>query len=272
MPENFPENQVFLNMQKYTFITGATSGIGYELALHCALRGHNLILTGRNEPVLKKMAEELTKRFSIAVNPITIDLSELDAPERLWEKANNNDMTVDILINNAGAGIYGPFSNSLWHDQLNMLNVNIIALTRLTRLALPGMISRGEGKILNIASTAGFRPGPLMAVYFASKAFVISFSQALSEELRGSGVTVTSFCPGATRTNFAKTAGLDESQFFKLKKQADPKSVAVAAYNSMMKGQELAVHGLVNRVMVFVLKFIPRRVVLYLSRSVREKK
>jgi len=259
-------------MNDYTLITGATSGIGYEISLLCAQKGHNLVLTGRNAAVLQKMKEELSACYHVLVKTIMADLSLPDAAAEIFRKLKDDDIIIDVLINNAGFGKFGPFSESDWTTELEMLQVNIVSLTHLTKLILIDMIKCGRGKICTIASTAGFRPGPLMAVYFATKAYVFSFSEAIAEEIRGSGVTVTTVCPGATDTNFDRTAGLDDSQFLRYKKKSSPKDVAVFAYKHMMAGDGVVIHGVFNRVIFFVLRFIPRRLVSFASRKVKERK
>ena len=259
-------------MNNFTLITGATSGIGYEMSSLCAQKGHNLVLTGRNAAVLQKMKEGLSARYHVLVTTITADLSLPDAAAEICRKLNNDDITIDILINNAGFGKFGPFSETDWTTELNMVHVNVISLTFLTKFILKDMLKRGEGKICTIASTAGFRPGPLMAVYFATKAYVLSFSEALAEEVRGTGVSVTTVCPGATKTDFTKTAGLDASQFFKFKKMALPADVAAYGYKHLMRGDGVVIHGVFNRIIFIVQRFVPRKLVSFMSRKVKEKK
>jgi len=259
-------------MFNYTLITGATSGIGYEMSLLCAQKGHNLVLTGRNTVVLQKMKEELSARYSVSVKTIVADLSLPDSAIEIYRQVKDNKIDIDILINNAGFGNFGPFSESDWAMEIKMMHVNIISLTHLTKLILQDMLKRNEGKICNIASTAGFRPGPLMAVYFATKAYVLSFSEAIAEEVRGTGVSVTTLCPGATKTNFTKTAGLDDSQFLQLKTMALPEDVAAYGYKHLMHGDGVVIHGVFNRILLFVQRFIPRKLVSFVSRIIKEKK
>lgn len=259
-------------MTKYTLITGATSGIGYELACCCARHGRNVVVSGRNETALANLAKELAVQHGVQALPVAADLSLPGSHCALWDEICARGAEVEILINNAGFGRFGLFADSPWQEAQAMIAVNILALTGLTRLALPGMVKRREGRILNVSSTAGFRPGPLMAVYFATKAYVLSFSEALSEELRGSGVSVTTYCPGATSTGFARSAGLEKSQFFTLKKQADPRDVAASVYDHLMRRDGVVIHGLLNRLMLGAQKLLPRRTLLMLSRAVRERK
>src|SRR5476651_2165747 len=187
-------------------ITGASSGIGLELAKCFAADGCRLILVARNREAMEKLAEEFRLKNKIEVIVLPADLSLPETPKRIFEKLSAQKISVDVLVNNAGFGTHGSFLETSLPRQLEMLQVNIAALTELTGLFLPGMIERKRGGILNVGSVAGFLPGPNMAVYFASKAFVLSFTEALSEELGGTGVNVSVFCPGATETNFSQVA------------------------------------------------------------------
>lgn len=259
-------------MINYTLITGATSGIGYEMSTLCAKRCHNLVLTGRNDAVLQKMKEELSSCHHVLVKTIRADLSSQDAAYEIYRKLNDDNITIDILINNAGYGNFGQFSETDWITELKMINVNVVSLTLLTKLILKDMLKKNKGRICNIASTAGFRPGPLMAVYFATKAYVLSFSEAIAEEVRGTGVTITTICPGATETNFNRTAGLDDSQFLRYKKRSLPKDVAAFAYKHLMAGDGVVIYGILNRILLYALRFTPRKVVSFLSRKVKDKK
>src|ERR1700739_651755 len=197
------------------FITGASSGIGLDLA-HLMAPDFDLIITARNQAALEKLANELQTAHGNHVHVIPADLAQPEAPQQIFAEIERRGLPVDILINNAGFGSYGVFAESDPRTSLDMVEVNIAALTALTRLALPAMIERKRGRIMNVASTAGFQPGPLMAVYYATKAYVIMFSEAIANELKGSGTTVTCFCPGATATNFAGRANTEESRLFKL--------------------------------------------------------
>ena len=181
------------------------------------------------------------------------------------------NIDVDVLINNAGFGNLGKFSESDLKKELEMINVNISALTALTRLFLPEMIAKNHGKILNVASTAAFQPGPMMSVYYATKAYVLSFSEALSEELKGTGVTVTALCPGPTASNFQKTAGIQETKLIKGKRIATSKEVAEFGYDAMMKGKRIAVQGTMNKLMAYGVKFLHRRLVTRTVKKMHEK-
>ena len=195
-------------MKHVALITGASSGIGKELARIHAKQGNDLILIARREKELMELKQELKTNFNVTVLVIVKDLSEPGAPKEIYTETNNSEIEVEYLINNAGFAGYGLFHERTMEDDLNMLNVNITSLMLLTKLYLPDMVARRSGKILNVSSTASFLPGPMQAVYYASKAFVTSFSQALSEELKDKGVTVTALCPGLVNTGFIESSGM----------------------------------------------------------------
>ena len=250
-------------------ITGASSGIGLDLAQLMA-PNFDLIITARNQPQLQKIAQELQAAHGNHVHVIPADLKLPDAPQQIFAELERRGLPVDILINNAGFGFYGAFAESDPKTSLEMVQVNISALTALSRLALPGMIQRKRGRIMNVASTAGFQPGPLMAVYYATKAYVIMFSEAIANELKGSGVSVTCFCPGATATNFAGRANMEESRLFKMGAMKS-KDVARAGYQGMMAGKGLVIPGVLNKTLAMSVRFSPRKMVTAISRSLQEK-
>src|SRR5215831_7680631 len=194
-------------------ITGASSGIGLDLARLMAPK-FDLIITARNQRDLESIAQDLEAAHGNHVHVIPADLAKADAPGQLFSEIERRGLQLDVLINNAGFGSSGAFSESDHQTELDMIQVNTAALTSLAKLALPGMLERKRGRIMNVASTAGFQPGPLMAVYYATKAYVISFSEAIANEVKHSGVTVTCLCPGATETGFAKRAGNDKTRIF----------------------------------------------------------
>lgn len=256
--------------QKETaLITGASSGIGLDLAQLMA-PNFDLIITARNQPELEKLAKELQTAHGNYVHVIPADLAQPEAPKQIFAEIERRGLSVDILINNAGFGAYGAFAENDPKTSLAMVEVNIAALTALTRLALPGMIQRKSGKIMNVASTAGFQPGPLMAVYYATKAYVIMFSEAIANELKGSGITVTCLCPGATATNFAGRANMEESRLFKLGAMKS-REVAIAGYKGMMAGKGLVIPGFLNKTVAMSVRFSPRKLVTAISRSLQEK-
>ena len=223
-------------MSKTALITGASGGIGYELALLFARDGYDCILVARSQDKLKGLAERLESEHRVKTLVLAKDLSRPSAVDEIFEEVTAASMHVDVLVNNAGFPVFGPFVNTDLQVELEMLQVNVIALTALTKLFLKGMVERRAGRILNLASTAAFLPGPLMAVYYASKAFVNSFTEALWYELRGSGVTATVSCPGPTATEFAEVAGTARSLLFRLG-AASAATVARQGYRAMMKGR-----------------------------------
>jgi short-subunit dehydrogenase len=242
-------------------ITGASMGIGLELAKVFAENGHRLVLVARSEEKLKSLAAELEARHGVAVNVVAADLGDAEAADRVFETVTSAGIAVDYLVNNAGFGTAGPFLDTELARELEMLRVNVVALTHLTHRFAREMVTRGRGGILNIASTAGFQPGPNMAVYYATKAYVVSFSEALAEELRKTGVAVTAYCPGPVATEFARTAGNAESVLFKRFAVATPRSVAERAYRALQGGRVVAVHGLLNWLAIEAVRFSPRSVV-----------
>src|SRR6185436_6905763 len=197
------------NPRDLALVTGASSGIGADLARELAQGGHDLVLVARGEDKLKALAAELEKAHSIRARVISADLAQPDAAVQLVKQLGGTP--IDVLINNAGYALYGRFAETDAADELRMIQVNIVALTQLAKLLLPGMLARKKGRILNVASTAAFQPGPLMAVYYATKAYVLSFSEALANELQGTGVGVTALCPGPTRTGFQKRAEIERT-------------------------------------------------------------
>jgi len=249
-------------------ITGASSGIGLDLAQLMAQQ-FDLIITARSLSELEKIARELEAAHGNHVHVIPADLASPDAPHQLFAEIERRGLPVDILINNAGFGSYGAFAESDSQNTLDMIQVNIAALSSLTRLALPGMLKRRRGRIMNVASTAGFQPGPLMAVYYATKAYVIMFSEAIANELKGSGVTVTCLCPGATATNFASRADMEKSRLFKMGAM-NSKDVARTAYKGMMAGKTMVIPGFFNRALAMSVRFSPRKLVTAISRSLQE--
>ena len=246
-------------------VTGASSGIGRELARCFAADGCRLVLVARKRHALQALADELRQAHQTQAEILPADLSEREAPARIFGHLEANGTRVDVVVNNAGFGAYGEFTELPASRQLDMVQVNVTALTHLTRLFLPGMLERRRGGILNVASVAGFEPGPLMAVYFATKAYVLSFSEAIAEELSGTGVTVTALCPGATATNFAEAAkGRFSRRFQQLAMSAE--SVARIGYRAFRKGQVVAVSGWRNRCLAFSVRLGPRSLVRKIAR------
>lgn len=259
-------------MAKTALITGASSGIGYELAKIFARENTQLIITARREEKLQNLKNELEKNHSIQVHLFTADLSKTDAPELIFDFCKENNLQVDYLINNAGIGDYGFFSESSWDTTQTMIDLNIKSLTHLTRLFLPGMIERKSGKIMNVASTASFQPGPLMSVYYATKHYVLAFSEALANEVSVHDITITTLCPGPTKSEFQETANMQKSKLMDRFPMPDSQEVAEYGYKSMMNGKRVAVHGFANKVMSKLVSLFPRKMVTSIVRKVQERK
>ncbi len=252
-------------------VTGASSGIGYELACLLAAEGYDLVVVARQKAALEKLGEALQRAHGIRVHVIAADLSDPAIPEAIALCLQKEDVQIDILVNNAGFGTYGHMSETDARQLLNLIQVNITALTHLTRLFLPSMIARGRGKILNVASTAAFQPGPLMAAYYASKAYVLSFSDAVHHEVKGTGVTVTALCPGPTRSEFQKRAGIEHTRLMKGRIMSS-KDVALAGLRAMMQGKPRVVPGFRNKLLMVAVRFAPRDVVLHIVRRIQEER
>ncbi len=248
---------------KTALITGATFGIGYELAKIFARDNFNLILVARNLEKLNQIKSELSKH-EILIHTIQKDLTSPNSPVELYNEVKQNNFQVDILINNAGFGLLGPFVELDLKSQLDMIQLNITSLVHLTHLFLPEMIHRKNGKIMNVASTAAFQPGPNMAIYYATKAFVLSFSEALNAELKGTGVSVSALCPGPTKTEFQKRARMENINLerTKLIPYMSAEKVARIGYTGLMKGNRVIIPGLMNKTGVILVKFFPKSIIL----------
>ena len=247
-------------MSQTVLITGATGGIGLEFVKIFASKKATLLLVARNELRLRRMCEKLRAR-GLDADYVACDLGDPDSPAKIAAHAEQEGMKVDILINNAGFGDYGPFAEANLQKQLDMIDLNVRALTEMTGLFLPGMIARGSGKILNVGSIASFEPGPMMSVYYATKAFVLSFSEALTKELKGTGVTVTCLCPGPTNTGFTAGAGMTQKRFADIFSLTGPAAVASYGYKALMRGQAVAIHGLPSKIGAFGVRLLPRKAV-----------
>jgi short-subunit dehydrogenase len=250
-------------------VTGASGGIGEELARILARHGYDLVLVARSADKLAALAERLELDHGIQVRAIAKDLARPDAAAEIHEWLAAEGLTVDVLVNNAGMGLLGKFAEIGIEGDVEMLRLNVEAPTLLTRLLLPSMLERGSGRILNLASTAGFQPGPLMAVYYATKAYLLSFSEALANEVAGTGVTVTALCPGPTETGFSSHAGSEESRLFK-GATMDARTVAEAGYAALMAGKPVVIPGVRNRLLAFGVRLAPRRVVTQIARRMNE--
>ena len=251
-------------------ITGASAGLGYEFAHLFARDKYNLVLVARSGPKLADLAEQLRQQHGITVKTIPLDLGLPHASQALFEETQRAGIHVDILVNNAGYGASGAFAEIPLEESYGQIQLNIMALTLLTKLYLQPMLERRSGKIMNVASTAAFQPGPLMAVYYATKAYVLSFTEAIADELRYSGVSVTCFCPGSTLTEFQKRAQTENSRLFKQLSPMDAKTVAEQGYKALTDGKTLAIAGWRNWLVAESVRFAPRKVVTAISRWVAE--
>jgi uncharacterized protein len=256
---------------KTALITGASSGIGLELATIHASRGGNLVIVARNDEKLQELKSSLEQQFGIQVYVIAKDLAIPNAAIEVYQETEAKGIQIDYLINNAGFGLYGKFEATDWLQESDMIQVNITALTQFTKLYLPGMIARKSGKIMNVASTAAFVPGPTMAVYCATKPYVLSFSEAVNNEVSHYGISITALCPGATASGFSVAAKADKSALFSKSKLATSAEVAVYGYEAMLKGKQVAIHGFINQLLAFMVGFIPRSLVVKISRKVIDK-
>ncbi len=252
-------------------VTGATRGIGFELAALLARDRYDLVLVGRNREQLSQNARQLESQHGIRVRVLAKDLSASNAADGIVDALRADMVGIDVLLNNAGFGWNGRFVESDLAEQLSMIQVNVTALMHLTRLLLPAMVARRSGRILNVASTAAFYPGPMMATYYASKAFVLSFSEALAEELRGTGVTVTALCPGPTRTGFQARAGMGNSRRVKSLFVMDAATVAAAGYRALHNGKRVCVPGVLNRLMTMFARILPKAAVLQILRNLHKR-
>ncbi len=257
-------------MKKTALITGASSGIGKEFSKLHAERGGDLIIIARNENKLNELKTELEKKFKVNVFVIPKDLTLPNAAKEIYEQVHDANLKVDYLINNAGFGGVGKFHERDLENDLNMINLNISALTDLTHYFLKDFVKNNEGRILNVSSTASLMPGPLQAVYFATKAYVTSFSNAIAEELYDTNITLTNLMPGATETQFGRISGMDKTAMFK--KPASARNVAEDGYNGMLKGKLDIISGLTfsQKLMTAMVPLIPKRMILKQVRQMQE--
>jgi len=259
-------------MNNIALITGASTGIGRELARIHAAKGGDLIIVARSADKLLELKSELEQQFSVQVKVIVKDLGHANAPQEIYKEIKDAGLSIAYLINNAGFGGLGKFHEQDPQLQVNMINLNVLALTVLTRLFLPDLIKQNKGSILNVSSTASLMPGPLQAVYFATKAYVTSFSNALSEELHNTKVTITNLMPGATETEFGGRSGMDKTEMFK--QTVSARSVAEAGYKGMLKGKLDVISGLTTsqKMMMSMLPLMPKKMILKQIRQMQEVK
>ena len=260
------------NGKRTALIAGASGGIGYEFVKLFAQDGYNLVLVARSEQKLNQIADELKSKFGIDVKVIAKDLANISAPEEVFCELQQASIKIDILINNAGFATYGLFNETDLAAELQMLQLNVVCLTHLTKLFLKDMVQQSYGRILNVASTAAFQPGPLMAVYFASKAYVLSFSEAIANELEGTGVSVTALCPGPTESGFQKRAAMENSKMVSGQKIMDAETVAKIGYKALFDNKTVVVTGVKNKLLSESVRFTPRKLVTKIVRSMQESK
>jgi len=257
-------------MNNTALITGASSGLGKQFALIHASKGGDLVIVARRAQKLNNLKKEIENRYGTQVKVIVKDLTQPEAPKEIYDEITQAGIQIDVLINNAGFGGHGKFHERAWEQDLSMINLNIVALTALTRFFLPDFVKRNSGKILNVSSTASLLPGPLQAVYFATKAYVTFFSNAIAEELYDTKITVTNLMPGATETEFAQTSGMDKTNLFE--KSVSAYSVAKDGYEGMIKGKLDVISGLTfsQNLMMKSIPFTPKKMLLKQIRKMQE--
>lgn len=252
-------------------ITGASRGIGRALAEEFAAHGRDLVLVARDAHALANLSRSLEDRHGVAVAVLPADLAQPESREELVRRVGDAGLEIEILINNAGLGLFGPFADSEWEVERRTVEVNVAALTELTKRFLPPMLKRGRGRILNVASTAAFVPGPLMAVYYATKAYVLSFSEAIGNELAGTGVTVTALCPGPTETGFQERARVPADTAPRHGFVMEASAVARVGYRATMRGERLVIPGWRSRLLVQVVRALPRRLATAMIRRSKDR-
>ena len=259
-----------METKKIALITGASTGIGKEFAHIHAEKGGDLVIVARSKDQLEALKHELENKHSVNVMVIVKDLGLLEAPKEIYDEVKKSGIEVNYLINNAGFGGLGKFHEREWEQDLAMINLNIVALTALTRFFLPDFVKRNEGKVLNVSSTASLIPGPLQAVYYATKAYVTSFSNAVAEELHDTNVTVTALLPGATESEFGRVSGMDKTDMFN--KPFKARGVAEDGYNGMLKGKLDVISGITfsQKIMFPMTKIVPKRIILKQVRKMQE--
>ena len=251
-------------------VTGASIGIGYELAKLFARDGHNLVLVARTRDQLESAAAQFKSDYGVDSRVIVKDLSDPAAPGEIHRELQDASVDIRYLVNNAGFGSLGPFHERPIEEQIGMIQVNVMALAHLSRLFLPGMVKNKNGHVMNIASVAAYQPGPFMATYYATKAFVVSFSEAIANELKGTGVYVTVVNPGPTVTEFHKRAGVESSTLFSRRMTMDVTTVAQIAYDGMKKKKTVVTAGAKNKLLIFSTRLAPRSVTANVARSLNE--
>jgi len=260
-----------MSTRPLALVTGASAGLGVEFAKLLAKDGYDLVLVARRLDRLEELGKTLSQH-GIMTYCVSVDLSQPDAAVTVDKYLKERQLQIEVLINNAGFWAVGQFVDIDLQEQLRMIQVNVATLVHLTGLILPGMIARGKGRVMNVASTAAFQPGPLMAMYYATKAFVLSFSEAVHHEIRKTGVTVTCVCPGPTPTEFQTQAKMEESKMFNSRMMVDPVTVAKVGYEAMQKGKRLIIPGKLTNLLAFATRLTPRSLVLRVSERMQKGK
>lgn len=258
-------------MKSTALITGASSGIGHELSKIFAMNGHDLVLIARSKQQLEIAARELKDRHDIQIKVISKDLSKPAASQEVYDEITSEGIDVDVLVNNAGIGTNGKFIDSPFEEHMDLMQLNIVSLTNLCKLFGTDMASRGSGSILNVASTAAFQAGPFMSTYYASKAYVLMFSEGLSKEFKYSGVTITTLCPGPTKTDFFEKAGMKNSILMRSPHALSAARVAKVGYEGLLKGKTIVIPGLINKLMVFSVRLTPRSMITTMTAYLNQK-
>lgn len=257
---------------KTAVVTGASSGIGYEFSRVLAAHQYQLVLIARNLERLNQVKQELEAEYHVNVVLIPADLSVPNIAQNIFQELQRREIVVDVIINNAAFGYCGDYVDQAWENEAQMLQVNIVALSQLTKLLLPEMITRGQGRICNVASTAAFSAGPLMAVYYASKAYVLSYSEALAKELDGAGVTVTCLCPGPTATNFQANARMENTRVNRMSQMVTAQQVAEYGYQALMKNKAIAIYGFKNKLLQFSTRLLPRKMITHIIHQLQRQR
>jgi short-subunit dehydrogenase len=257
-------------MRKTVLITGVSGGIGKELADRFAKGGHNIVLVARNKGKILELAQEYEEKYGIQATAIAKDVAAPRVPEEIFMELKEKGIIVDYLVNNAGFGLFGTFMETDMVQEINMIEINIKALTVMTKLFLPDMIKRGQGGVMNVASLVGFFPGPMMSVYYATKAYVLSFTEGLENEVRGTGVTITALCPGLTSTGFVDRSGMGASKMLN-GAIMDAGQVAEKGYRGFLRGKRLIMPGTRNRFIAFLPRLLPRKLMTRIIRSSQDR-
>lgn len=254
------------NKNKIALVTGAASGLGYEFSLLLAHDNYTIIMVDIDKEKLEKAKKNIQSQNNIDIKILVKDLSKPNVADEIFKDLHK---PVDVLINNAGFGLFGFFAKTKWQRECDMLNLHVNTTTRMTKLALKSMMRRSSGKILNVASLAAFQPGPFMSIYYASKAYLLSFSQAIANELKGTGISVTVLCPGPTRTSFQDVVSANSSKNKIKFNMASAKEVARCGYTAMMKGKTIAIPGMFNKFLAFLPRIVPRNLAANIVRKIQ---